>query len=92
MTIPSAAVTTAPPPDPGKRPGPWGRFAQRHLFDYNPAATRCWLLLAAAGLLATGWALHQLMALPWMALAQVQLGIGFVALAACFPVHIPRTK
>ena len=92
MTLPSATVTPAPPPDPGHRPGPWGRFAQRHLFDYNPAATRRWLLLAAAGLLATGWALHQLVALPWMALAQVQLGIGFVALAACFPVHIPRTK
>ena len=92
MTIPSAAVPPAPPPEPGPRPGPWGRFAQRHLFDYNPAATRRWLLLAAAGLLAIGWALHQLVALPWMALAQVQLGIGFVALAACFPLHIPRTK
>ena len=92
MTLPSATVTPAPPPDPGHRPGPWGRFAQRHLFDYNPAATRRWLALALAGLLTTGWALQQVLALPWMVLAQVQLGIGFVALAACFPVHIPRTK
>ena len=92
MTIPSAPVTPATPPDPGPRPGAWGRFAQRHLFDYNPAATRRWLALALAGLLITGWALQQVLALPWMVLAQVQLGIGLVALAACFPVQIPRTK
>ena len=92
MTPPSAPATPATPPDPGPRPGAWGRFAQRHLFDYNPAATRRWLALAAAGGLTTGWALQQLLALPWMALAQVQLGIVFVALAACFPLQIPRTK
>ncbi len=92
MTPPSAPATPATPPDPGPRPGAWGRFAQRHLFDYNPAATRRWLALAAAGGVATVWALQQLLALPWMALAQVQLGIVFVALAACFPLQIPRTK
>jgi len=72
--------------------GPWGRFARRHLFDYNAAATRRWLLLAAAGLLAAGWALLQLTSLSWMALAQVQLGLAFVAGIALFPVHIPRTR
>ena len=65
---------------------------QRHLFDYNTAATRLWLALAASGLLAVVWAVSRLVALPWVELAQVQLGIGCVVLAAFFPVHIPRTK
>ena len=92
MTDLSAPVMPATPPEPGPRPGLWGRFAQRHLFDYNPQATARWLALAASGALALGWSLVQLSQLGWMALAQVQLGIAFVALAACFPVHIPRTK
>ena len=92
MTDPAAPVTPARPPEPGPRPGLWGRFAQRHLFDYNPQATARWLALAASGALALGWAIVQLTQLGWLALAQVQLGIVFVALAACFPVHIPRTK
>jgi len=72
--------------------GPWSRFARRHLFDYNPAATRRWLLLATAGALAAGWALAGLAALPGPALTQVLLGLAFVAAAAMFPVHIPRTR
>ena len=92
MTDLSAQVTPATPPEPGPRPGLWGRFAQRHLFDYNPQATARWLALAASGALVLGWSIAQLTQLGWMTLAQVQLGIVFVALAACFPVHIPRTK
>ena len=76
----------------GPLPGLWARFAQRHLFDYNPAALRLWLSLAVAGVLAAAWALAQLAPLSSAALVQVQLGIGFVMLAAWFPVHIPRTK
>ena len=67
-------------------------FAQRHLFDYNAAATRLWLALAACGALAAAWAFSQLIALPWVDLAQVSIGIGCVMLAAFFQVHIPRTK
>ena len=67
-------------------------FAQRHLFDYNPAATRLWLTLAASGTLAAAWAFTQVIALPWADLAQVLIGIGCVMLAAFFQVHIPRTK
>ncbi len=67
-------------------------FAQRHLFDYNPAATRLWLALAACGALAAAWAFSQLIALPWVDLAQISIGIGCVVLAAFFQVHIPRTK
>jgi len=62
------------------------------LFDYNAAATALWLLLAAGGALAAGWSLWELAALPPVALLQVSVGIGLVALAALFPVHLPRTK
>ena len=79
-------------PTNGSPPGLWARFAQRHLFDYNPAAVRLWLVLAGAGALAAAWALAHLSALSTEALLQVQLGVGFVLLAACFPVRIPRTK
>ena len=87
---PSAAAAPASPPRPA--PGLWRRFEQRHLFDYNAAALRRWVALAAAGAAAAGWALSQVVALSPDALLQVALGIAFVALAAFFPVHIPRTK
>ena len=83
---------SAPHPDPALPAGPWAAFVRRHLFDYNPAATRRWLALATAGALALGWALWHVSALPWLVLAQVQLGISFVVVAACFPVNIPRTR
>ena len=70
----------------------WARFAQAHLFDYNPTATRGWLLLAACGVLATGWALNEIARLPAPTLVQVLLGIALAVVAAFFPVHIPRTK
>ncbi|MDP1900080.1 MAG: EAL domain-containing protein [Rubrivivax sp.] len=72
--------------------GLWARFARRHLFDYNAAATRIWLGLVASGSLAAAWALAQLAALPAAAQLQVAAGIAFVVLAALFPVQIPRTK
>ena len=92
MTVPSAPVLPTPPLEPGPRPGAWARFVQRHLFDYNAAASARWLTLLGCGALTLLWSLQQLAALGWLALAQVQLGIVFVALAACFPVRIPRTK
>jgi len=70
----------------------WAAFAARHLFGYNPSATRRWLSLALAGAVALVWAVWQLAASPGLALDQVLPGIGFVALAACFPVNIPRTR
>ena len=82
----------APRPTPRLPPNPWVRFAQRHLFDYNVAATRLWLALAGSGAIAAAWALAQVVEIPWPTLAQVSIGIGFVALAALFPVHIPRTR
>jgi diguanylate cyclase (GGDEF)-like protein/PAS domain S-box-containing protein len=82
----------APSTDQSARPRLWAAFAGRHLFDYNASATRRWLGLALGGAVALAWALWQLAALPWVVLAQVQLGIVFVAVAACFPVNIPRTR
>ena len=72
--------------------GPWARFARRHLFDYNAAATSLWLALLACGAIAAGWALARLAALPAATQLQVFIGIAFVVLAAMFPVRIPRTK
>jgi len=72
--------------------GPWQRFRQRHLFDYNAPAMTRWLALVAAGGLAALWALLQLAALPTSELLRVALGVAFVAVVALFPLHIPRTK
>ena len=93
-------MSSAPEARPSDAPGPvrrrfvdlFGGFARRHLFDYNAAATRLWLALAASGALAAAWAFTQLVALPWIDLTQVLFGIGCVVLAAFFQVHIPRTK
>ena len=74
------------------RRGPWRRFAQRHLHDYNRRATLWWLVLAAAGCGAATWSLGQLAVLPPSALAPIALGVAFVAAVALFPIHIPRTK
>jgi len=84
----TAAATEAPAVS---HAGPWSRFRQRHLYDYNATATTRWLVLVAAGLLAAAWALLQLAALPTPTLLRVALGVAFVAAAAFFPVHLPRT-
>ncbi len=89
MTLRPAAPEPAAPTAPG---GPWARFVRRHLFDYNAAATGLWLVLAGAGLVSAAWALWQLGAMPVGSLMQVTAGVGFVVVAALFPVHIPRTK
>ena len=89
---PDAPGSQAPAQPPLPRPGLWQSFTQRHLFDYNAPALRLWLGLAAAGAVAGGWALTQLASMPTDPLLQVMTGIVFVALAALFPVQIPRTK
>ena len=86
------AEDRADAPPAAARPGPWGRFSRRHLHDYNARATTLWLGLVTAGLLATAWALVQLAGQPVPSLLRLALGVGFVAVVALFPVHIPRTK
>ena len=71
--------------------GPWSRFQQRHLFDYPPAATALWLLIAAAGMGALLWAALQLLMQPPDNLVSAGIALALVALAAMFPVQIPRS-
>ena len=85
-------TTAAPPPPPAPARSPWARFAQAHLFDYRAPARRLWLGLVAAGALALAWALQQVLALPWAQQWPLAAGVALVALAAWFPVQIPRTK
>ena len=82
---------TAPPAQPGAA-GRWRRFQQRHLFDYTPAAISLWLAIASAGLCALGWAVAQLLARPPGDLASGAIALALVAVAALFPVQIPRTS
>ena len=88
ITQPDATLPTAP----SAPAGPWARFARRHLFDYNATASGLWLALSGAGLVSAAWALWQLAAMPAASLLQVTVGVGFVVVAALFPVQIPRTK
>ncbi len=83
------------PPDNPQEPatgGAWARWHAAHLHDYPPAATRLWLLMAAAGLAAMAWALASLRGQDPTTLWPVAAGLGLVAVAAMFPVQIPRTK
>uniref|UniRef100_UPI0037C02FB4 hypothetical protein n=1 Tax=Ideonella sp. TaxID=1929293 RepID=UPI0037C02FB4 len=72
--------------------GLWTRFAARHLFDYNTAATRLWLVIVACGFAVAAWSVFRLaQAVPeqWMAFA---LGTALAVFAGMVPVRIPRTK
>jgi diguanylate cyclase (GGDEF)-like protein/PAS domain S-box-containing protein len=88
----STRPDTPEPVAPPVPAGPWARFAQAHLYDYNTRAISLWLALAGGGLVSAAWAMWQLAALPAASLAQVAAGVGFVVVAALFPVHIPRSK
>jgi diguanylate cyclase (GGDEF)-like protein/PAS domain S-box-containing protein len=72
--------------------GPWQAFQRAHLFDYNPAARRLWLALVLAGVGALVWALLQVAAWPWSEQWPTLIGLTLVALAARFPVRVPRSK
>ena len=86
-------MPTLPPHAPAPAPaGAWSRFQQRHLFDYTPAATTLWLLIAVAGLGACVWAASQVLKQPPQDLASAGVALGLVALAAMFPVQIPRSS
>ena len=70
----------------------WQRFVRTHLFDYPPAAARRWLTIAVAGLVMFVWALAGLVLQPGLRPVPVVIGLALVALAALFPVQIPRTR
>ena len=71
---------------------PWKHFRSAYLFDYNLAAIRLWLALLLAGTGALAWALLQVAQLPSSAQWPVLLAAAVVALAARFPVEVPRAK
>ncbi len=81
-------MSISPPPSGGT---PWARFVRSCLFDYNAAATRIWLGLIGAGALAGAMAAAEVLALPWADLWPLLAGVAMVALAAWFPIQIPRT-
>jgi diguanylate cyclase (GGDEF)-like protein/PAS domain S-box-containing protein len=73
---------------PGWRP----RFLLAHFHDYTPAAMRMWLAIALAGLLALIAALGAMLSLAAPDRLHTTVALLFVAVAAWFPVQIPRTK
>jgi diguanylate cyclase (GGDEF)-like protein/PAS domain S-box-containing protein len=70
----------------------WVAFRHAHLFDYNATATRFWLVLAGAGLLALNGALFLLGRVPVDDLWQVLGWLLIVGVASAFPIQIPRSK
>ncbi|HSI57701.1 MAG TPA: EAL domain-containing protein [Ideonella sp.] len=86
----AAAPAARPSAVPGGRL--WRAFRDAHLFDYNPAATRFWLLLALGGLGAMVAAGVQVAWMPAADVLQVLAWTLIVALAAAFPVELPRSK
>ena len=88
----SNALPTPQPPTPqSPAAGGWARFREVHLFDYSRTATRCWLAIAAAGLSAGTWAAWALARHPPQDVWTLLAGLTLVALAACFPVKLPRS-
>ena len=72
--------------------GAWAAFRRAHLFDYNVAATRFWLALAACGALALVLAAFGLARVDAAERWQIVGWLLITAVAAAFPIQIPRTK
>jgi len=70
----------------------WARFQRAHLHDYNAPATRLWLALALAGAMSLVLAGTQLALLDPAELWQIAGWTSIVAMAAAFPIPIPRSK
>jgi diguanylate cyclase (GGDEF)-like protein/PAS domain S-box-containing protein len=86
----SESPSTAATPSAGV-PG-WSAFRQAHLHDYNPAATRYWLAVALTGAAALVLAMLRLTQVDAAELWQALGWITIAAIAAAFPIHIPRSK
>jgi len=70
----------------------WAAFRAAHLHDYNVAATRYWLALTLLGAAALALALCRLGQVETSELWQMLGWIAIAAVAAAFPIHIPRSK
>ena len=91
LSMAEIPLTPRPPTPPPSAAGVWARFREAHFFDYSKAATRYWLAIATGGLGAGSWSAwavaQQPPQGPWLLL----VGLALVALAACFPVKLPRS-
>jgi diguanylate cyclase (GGDEF)-like protein/PAS domain S-box-containing protein len=67
------------------------RFRQAHLYDYGPAAARAWACLVGLGLACVAVAGLETFSQGGQGLGTVLVGLVLVAVAAFFPVHIPRS-
>jgi diguanylate cyclase (GGDEF)-like protein/PAS domain S-box-containing protein len=100
MNIPPRSLRSLPPGglvSRSGRPFPpdiggWARFRAAHLHDYNAAATRVWLALALTGALTIAVCGARLAHRDAEDLWQILGWTGIVAVAAAFPIQIPRTK
>jgi len=70
----------------------WAGFRDAHLHDYNAAASRYWLALTACGVALLALALAQLTRVELSELWQMVGWITIAAMAAAFPIQIPRSK
>ena len=77
---------------PARRGGPWAAFRAAHLHDYPPAALAAWGTITLAGILALGWAVMGVAALPQDQAPAVATALVLAALASYFSVRLPRTS
>jgi diguanylate cyclase (GGDEF)-like protein/PAS domain S-box-containing protein len=86
-------MTAMPPESSTSRPaGRLARAMAAHFHDYSSSAMRLWLLVFAAGAVSLVAALAALGSASPAVRLQAVLGLILVAVAAWFPVQIPRTK
>jgi diguanylate cyclase (GGDEF)-like protein/PAS domain S-box-containing protein len=83
---------SSPPNTAAVAPGWRQRFLLTHFHDYTPAAMRMWLAIALAGALALTAALVAMASPTAPNRLHTMVALLFVAVAAWFPVQIPRTK
>ncbi|HJU22779.1 MAG TPA: EAL domain-containing protein [Casimicrobiaceae bacterium] len=74
------------------KPTWWWRFYALHLHDYNRGATAMWVALALLGGTALALSCSATLARDTDLLWQIAGWIGIVAVAAWFPIQIPRSK
>lgn len=77
---------------PRRRGGWWTRFRAAHLYDYNFKATHYWLALSLTGSLSVLMALTALLNDVGAERWQIVGWLSIAAVAAAFPIQIPRSK
>ncbi len=77
---------------PCRRGGWWGRFRAAHLYDYNLKATHYWLALSLTGSVSVLMALTALATTVGVERWQIVGWLLIAAVAAAFPIQIPRSK